>query len=136
MICDDFQLMKEVQDAKVEVTFTDEEVEYLGQAKLARIATSSKSNQPHVVPVAYEFDGKHFYFGGWNLNKSLKFRNIRNNGKVALVVDDLLTVRPWRPRGVEIRGVAHVEENQDGIYVKVTPIRKISWGLVPKTKGD
>jgi pyridoxamine 5'-phosphate oxidase family protein len=118
------------------VNFTDEEVEFLGQAKLARIATSSRSNQPHVVPIGYEFDGMHFYFGGWNLDQSLKFRNIKNNSKVALVVDDLLTVRPWRPRGIEIRGVANVEENQDGLYVKVTPLRKISWGLVSGTKGD
>jgi pyridoxamine 5'-phosphate oxidase family protein len=118
------------------VNFTDEEVEFLGQAKLARIATSSGSNQPHVVPVAYEFDGVHFYFGGWNLDKSLKFRNIQNNSKVALLVDDLLTVSPWRPRGIEIRGVANVEENQDGMYVKVTPLRKISWGLGSGTKGD
>jgi len=112
-----------------EVNFTDEEVEFLGQTKLARIATSSKSNQPHVVPVGYEFDGTHFYFGGWNLDKSLKFRNIRDNEKVALVIDDLLTVRPWRPRGVEIRGIATFEENQDGAYFKVTPVRKVSWGL-------
>jgi pyridoxamine 5'-phosphate oxidase family protein len=118
----------------VGVSFTDEEVEFLAQAKLARIATASKSNQPHVVPVGYEFDGAHFYFGGWNLDKSLKFRNIRDNGKIALVIDDLLTVHPWRPRGVEIRGVSTVEENQDGLYVKVTPLRKISWGL--NTKGD
>src|SRR5580704_13080490 len=118
----------------VGISFTDEEVEFLGQAKLARIATASRSNQPHVVPVGYEFDGTHFYFGGWNLDKSLKFRNIRDNGKVALVIDDLLTVRPWRPRGVEIRGIAAVEENLDGVYVKVTPLRKISWGL--NTKGD
>ncbi len=121
-VCDDLQLMQVKETDPV--NFTDEEAEYLGQAKLARIATSSMSNQPHVVPVGYEFDGKYFYFGGWNLGKSLKYSNIKNNSKVALVVDDLLSVNPWRPRGIEIRGVAIMEENQDASYVKVIPKRR------------
>lgn len=111
-------------------SFTDEEAEFIGQSNLARIATSSKSNQPHVVPVTFEFDGERFYFSGWNLQQSLKFRNIQDNDKVALVIDDLTSVRPWRPRGIEIRGHAEVEQNDDGLYVKVIPERKISWGLV------
>ena len=112
------------------VSFTDEEAEFISQSKLARLATSSARNQPHVVPVTFEFDGQHFYFSGWNLQQSLKYRNIQGNGRVALVIDDLVTVRPWRPRGVEIRGRAEVQENENGLYVKVTPERKISWGLV------
>jgi len=116
------------------VTFSDEEAEFISQSKLARLATSSSRNQPHVVPVAFEFDGQHFYFSGWNLRQSLKFRNIEDNRKVALVIDDLASIRPWRPRGVEVRGRAEVEENDDGVYVKVTPERKISWGLVPPAK--
>jgi len=111
------------------VSFTDEEAEYIGQSKLARLATSSVENQPHVVPIAFEFDGQNFYFSGWNLEESLKFRNIQGNQKVALVIDDLATVRPWRPRGIEIRGRAKVEENENGVYVKLTPERKVSWGL-------
>jgi len=117
------------------VSFTDEEVEFIGQSKLARIATSSGRNQPHVVPVAFEFDGEQFYFGGWNLEKSLKFRNIKDNSRVALVIDDLVTVRPWRPRGIEIRGRAVVEESEKGMYIKVTPLRKVSWGLLPVRNG-
>jgi pyridoxamine 5'-phosphate oxidase family protein len=112
------------------VSFTDEEAEFISQSKLARLATSSGRNQPHVVPVAFEFDGEHFYFSGWNLQQSLKFKNIQQNGRVALVIDDLVTVRPWRPRGVVIRGQAEVQENENGLYVRVTPMRKISWGLM------
>jgi len=118
-----------VSNKQSAVSFTDEEVEFITQSKLARLATSSRRNQPHVVPVAFEFDGVHFYFSGWNLQQSLKFRNIRDNDRVALVIDDLVTVRPWRPRGIEIRGRAKVEENDNGVYVKVAPERKISWGL-------
>ncbi len=123
---------------KSRVSFADEEVEFLGQSKLARLATSSSGNQPHVVPVTFEFDGSHFYFSGWNLKQSLKFRNIVGNGKVALVIDDLESVRPWRPRGIEVRGKAQVMENENGVYVVVAPERKISWGLVPPARvgGD
>jgi pyridoxamine 5'-phosphate oxidase family protein len=117
-----------MQETVSAVTFADEESEFLAQSKLGRIATSY-SGQPHVVPVAYEFDGKHFYFGGFNLEKSTKFRDISKNSKVAFVVDDLLTKNPWRPRGIEIRGTAEIEENDDGLYVKITPTHKASWGL-------
>jgi len=120
-------MMKKKQEL---ISFTDEEAEYLSQSKIARLATSSARNQPHVVPVTFEFDGQHFYFSGWNLQQSLKCKNIQNNDRVALVIDDLATVRPWRPRGVEIRGRAQLEENDNGLYVKVTPEKKISWGLV------
>jgi len=117
------------------VSFTDEEVEFIGQSKLARIATASVRNQPHVVPVAFEFDGECFYFSGWNLEKSLKFRNIKDNSKVALVIDDLVTVRPWSPRGIVIRGRAEVEESEKGTWIKVAPLKKVSWGLVKFQNG-
>jgi pyridoxamine 5'-phosphate oxidase family protein len=109
--------------------FTDEEVEFLTQGRLARVATASCDGQPHVVPVVYEFDGAAFYFTGWNLEKSLKFKNLVENKKVALVVDDLVTVCPWRPRGVEVRGVAEVGSEGGRAYVKVSPMLKRSWGF-------
>ena len=126
--------MEVVTKKEAKISFSDEEVEFIGQSKLARLATSSARNQPHVVPVAFEFDGLHFYFSGWNLQQSLKFRNIRDNGKVALVIDDLVSVKPWSPRGIEVRGRAKVVENENGTYVMVTPERKISWGLIPPVR--
>ncbi len=111
------------------VTFTEEEVAFLTQCRLARVATASSEGQPHVVPVVYEFDGTAFYFAGWNLEKSLKFKNLVENEKVALVVDDLVTVSPWRPRGVEVRGVAELASQGGRSYVKVCPRVKRSWGF-------
>lgn len=122
------------KDDESAVSFTDEEAEFIGQSRLARLATSSARNQPHVVPVTFEFDGHSFYFSGWNLQDSLKFKNIQSNDRVALVIDDLVTQRPWRPRGMEVRGRAVVEENENGVYVRVTPEKKISWGLATKKK--
>ncbi|MRN68884.1 MAG: PPOX class F420-dependent oxidoreductase [Nitrosopumilales archaeon] len=111
------------------IEFSEKESKYLKEQRLGRIATVSPDVQPHVVPVAFEFDGSHFYFGGWNLEKSLKFRNIRQNNKVAFVVDDLVSVDPWRVSGVEIKGIAEINKRNGNEYVKITPLRKSSWGL-------
>lgn len=111
------------------MTFTDEEVAFLTQSRLARVATASGEGQPHVVPVVYEFDGNAFYFTGWNLEKSLKFQNLVQNEKVAMVIDDIMTVSPWRPRGVEVRGVAELGNQGGRPYVKVCPLVKRSWGF-------
>ena len=110
------------------VDFTDREVEFLKGQRLGRLATVSLDGQPHVVPVAYEFDGKFIYFGGYNLAKSLKFRNIKKNPKVAFVVDDLVSVKPWNPRGIEIKGVAETVQRDGVLNIKITPITKASWG--------
>lgn len=111
------------------ITFTDDEVEFLTRSRLARVATASQEGQPHVVPVVYEFDGTAFYFAGWNLERTLKFKNLAENKKVALVIDDLVTVCPWRPRGVEVRGVAELGNEAGRAYVKVTPEVKRCWGF-------
>ncbi len=112
-----------------DVTLTERESDYLSQQKLGRIATASPDGRPHVVPVTYEFDGKYVYFGGWNLDKSLKYRTIQKNPYVAFVVDDQASVRPWKPRGIEIKGTAETLEEKGTPYVRITPDSKHSWGL-------
>lgn len=125
-------MMKQTSGKESAVQFSDEEADFLGENSLGRIATvSSLEMQPHVVPITFEFDGRYFYFGGWNLKNTLKFRNLTQNNKVALVVDDLVSRNPWHPRGLEIRGIAEaVEKEDEGLYVKITPLKKTSWGIV------
>jgi pyridoxamine 5'-phosphate oxidase family protein len=109
------------------VEFSERELAFLKEQRLGRIATVSSHGQPHVVPVAFEFDGICFNFGGWKLKNSLKFKNIQQNNKVAFVVDDLLSVNPWAPRGLEVKGLAEILRGND--YVKIVPLKKSSWGL-------
>jgi len=110
--------------------FSEKEAEYLAENMLGRVATVSQSGQPHVVPVAYRFDGKEVSFGGWNLRKSLKFRNLAANRKVAFVVDDVVSTRPWKVRGVEVRGDARSDEVGGGaLIVRIRPRAVRSWGL-------
>ncbi len=110
--------------------FSELEAEYLVENLIGRFATSSELGQPHVVPVAYRFDGESITFGGWNLVKSLKFRNLMANDKIAFVVDDLVSTKPWRVRGVEIRGRAEPVKTPDGVtIIKIIPLNIRSWGL-------
>ncbi|HMD78733.1 MAG TPA: PPOX class F420-dependent oxidoreductase [Nitrososphaerales archaeon] len=111
-------------------SFTEEEAAFLAENFLGRVATVSLSGQPHVVPVAYKFDGKTITFGGWNLEKSLKFRNMMSNQKVAFVVDEIVSTRPWRVRGLEVRGRAEPIRGSEGVTgVRIIPVNIRSWGL-------
>jgi len=47
--------------------------------------------------------------------------------KVAFVVDDLVSVDPWRVSGVEIKGIAEISKRNGHKSVKITPFKKSSW---------
>ena len=83
------------------VTFTESESEFLSESMLGRVATVSPNLEPHVVPVTFEFDGQYIYFSGYNLSESLKFHNLEQNNRVAFVVDDLVSVKPWRGKSIQ-----------------------------------
>jgi len=111
-------------------SFTDAEAEYLAENFIGRVATASSSGQPHVVPVGYRFDGSTISFGGWNLTRSLKYRNLVSNERVAFVVDDIVSTKPWKVRGVEIRGRAKLDTSEDGVsIIRIIPLNIRSWGL-------
>ncbi len=114
--------------------FTEQEIVYLKSQPLARLATVSTSGQPDVVPVGFEFDGKVFFIGGRNPANTRKYRNVRDgNTKVALVVDDLVSIQPWNPRGIRIYGVAALVQRNGrfgpGEYMQITPTKSWSWNL-------
>lgn len=116
------------------MSFTEEEIAYLRTQRLARIATVAADGQPDVMPVGYQFDGKDFYVGGMNPVKTRKFRNVRaGNRRVALVIDDLVSVNPWTVRGLRIYGnaelVRHEGQFGPGQYLRITPAISWSWNL-------
>ena len=120
--------------------FTEQEVAYLKSQRLARIATVSNDQQPDVTPVGFEFDGIFFYVGGRDITRTRKYRNVTSgNSKVALAVDDLLSVRPWNPRGIRIYGRADFVERQGyvgaGTYLRIKPEVSWSWNIEsPETR--
>jgi pyridoxamine 5'-phosphate oxidase family protein len=114
------------------MSFSEEEIGYLRSQRLARIATVSDDGQPDVVPVGFDFDGTHVYVGGIDLDRTRKFRNVRDgNTKVALVIDDLPSTDPWTPRYLRIYGDAELVERQGQFglasYMRITPA--VSWSF-------
>jgi pyridoxamine 5'-phosphate oxidase family protein len=121
--------------------FTEREVEYLESQRLARVATVAPDGQPDVAPVGFEFDGQVFYIGGRDPGRTRKYINVRaGNPKVALVVDDLESIQPWRPRGVRVYGLAELVQREGrfgpGVYMRITPSVSWSWGIDEPTIKD
>lgn len=117
--------------------FSDAETAYLKSQRLARVATASAKGIPEVSPVGFEFDGKYFWIGSHSqdiFHTTRRYRNIAaGNSRVSIVVDDLASVDPWRPRGIKVSGVAEMTEH-DGIfgrakYFRITPKVSVSWGI-------
>ena len=124
--------------------FSEAETNYLKTQRLARMATASKKGTPEVSPVGFEFDGKYFWIGTHDqtmFSKTRRYRNIAGgNNRVSVVVDDLASVTPWRPRGIKVSGTAEVLEH-DGIfgkgrYFRITPKATVSWGIEPPANGQ
>src|SRR5947209_19037460 len=85
---------------------------------------------PHVVPVSWIYNAARdtIDITGYELAQSKKFRDIRRTGRVAIVIDDLASVDPWRPRGVEIRGRGEALALPTPL-IRIHPERIVSWGL-------
>ncbi len=120
--------------------------------RVARVATTSRTGQPHVVPVCYVLlDGKLYFASDVGARK---VRNLRANPRVAVTVD--LYADDWSslkgvllqgtikliekgPRFRKIRkllyekypqypGEAALEE-KEVVMVEVTPAHVFSWGV-------
>ncbi len=110
--------------------FTEAEKAYLQGQRLTRIATVSADLQPDVAPVVFKFDEGRFYVGGYDLQRTRKYKNVLQNPRVSLVVDDLVAVEPWTPRGIRIHGQADiVPYSEEGEKIRITPAVKWSWGI-------
>ena len=96
------------------MVFTQTELDYLASQRLGRLATVQPNRTLQVSPVGFSYNPSTATIDihGYNLDKSRKFRNIADNGHAAFVVDDLVTVQPWRVRCLEIRGVAYDAKNK------------------------
>jgi pyridoxamine 5'-phosphate oxidase family protein len=113
--------------------FTESELRYLaGGRQLGRLATVGADGTPHVVPVAWIYNAARdtIDIGGYELERTKKFRDIARSGRAAIVIDDLQSSDPWRPRGVEVRGRAEAITLPTPL-IRIHPERIVSWGLEP-----
>ena len=131
----------------MESIYSEPEIQYLRSQRLARIATATRQGKPDVSPVAFEFDGTHFFIGSHSQDIFLstrKYKNVRDGNKeVALVIDDLESVQPWKPRAVKINGTAEIVEHNGmfglGKYLQITSMVSWSWrikGLQQPKEGE
>ena len=119
--------------------FSASEISYLQSQRLGRLATVGPDGQPHVVPVAFRCNPEMdtINIGGHDFAKRKKYRDVQTNPKVASVVDDIVSVNPWKVRGVEIRGQVEVLPTGGTELIpgfapemfRITPTKVISWGL-------
>lgn len=130
------------------VTFSKAENDFLAQNEVCRIATCH-GNIPHIVPVSYVFEDGAFYIATDYETK--KYENIKENNRIALVVDIYSSVRN---KAVCVQGTVQVIEKGsefarlykifhkrfewvrrdpwsegEAPFLKVIPAHKVSWGL-------
>jgi uncharacterized protein len=131
------------------VTFSTPEREFLRDNEACRIATCH-DKMPHVVPVSYVFDHDDVFFIATDY-ATRKYRNIKQNNNVALVVDVYSSIDN---RALCVQGRAEIIETGqefaklyrifydrfewvrhgpweegEAPFIKVIPTNKISWGL-------
>ena len=138
---------------------SEDQVRWLRNSPVARLATADASGAPHVIPVCYAFNGRIIYSvldrkpKNVALGRLRRIRNILDNPRVSLVVDhyeddwqslgyllitghaELLVDGSERVEAVKLlREKYHQYRAMDGDenpVIKLTPHRIIGWGKVP-----
>jgi pyridoxamine 5'-phosphate oxidase family protein len=115
------------------------QIDYLGSQRLGRIATAGPDHKPHVVPTSFRYNPElgTIDVGGHHVATTKKYRDVQANAWAAIVVDDLASVDPWRPRMLEIRGRAeavpeggeHLGPGFGGAFIRIHPEKVNSFGL-------
>ncbi len=107
--------------------FTENELAYLTSQRLGRMATAQPNGTLQVNPIGYRYNPETdtIDVGGFGMTTSQKFRNVNDNGRVAIVVDDVPSQDPVQVRFLEIRGVAETV----GEIIRIHPRKIISFGV-------
>ncbi len=102
--------------------FNTGEERFLRDNEVARLATVGPDGLPHIVPVCYVYNPGALWVA--TDYRTRKYRNLRKNSKVALLVD----VGQYSSRGILIQGTAKILEKGPefrGIYAVV--YKKFDW---------
>ena len=117
--------------------FTANELDYLRQQRLGRLATVDANGDPHVVPVGFRYNPETdtIDVGGHNVTQTKKWHRARQHPRVAFVVDDVLP--PWQARAIEIHAQAELLEHGGEQFpsgfapqiMRLHPLKIIAWGI-------
>lgn len=122
------------------MSFTPIEIEYLRSQPIGRLATSQPGGTLQNNPVGFRYNPElgTIDITGYRMANSSKFRNVGDNQRVAFVVDDIISTKPWRVRCLEIRGVGEALDpatdpaagsDNAAAIIRIHPRRIISFGL-------
>ena len=84
---------------------------------------------PDVSAVRFSLDGESIVSGGIDITKTVRYRHLLANPKATLVVDDLASTDPWKPRGVKVRGRAVLEDDGGKPRIRIEAETVWSWGI-------
>ncbi len=116
--------------------FTKTELEFLDSQLIGRLATVQPNGTLQNSPVGFRYnpDTATIDIPGYEMSKSRKYKNVIDNGRVAFVVDDVLSTSPWRVRCLEIRGRAEGVETSGDPLIRIHPERIIEFGVAEPDK--
>ena len=115
--------------------FTDAEFRFLDSLRHGRLVTIGPGDSPQIHPVpfvVYAASGS-IEVGGARLRDTQKYRNVRRDPRVSLIVDDpSLPLRGFDElsgRGVEIHGFAELAERSGSDIIRIRAVRVDDWNL-------
>lgn len=117
--------------------FSAAELAYLHDEtrRLGRIATADSGARPQVTPVGmwkHNTETDTIDVTGRQFATTKKFRNVEANPWASIVIDDIASFNPWRPRAVIVEGRAEAVPDPDNPgdgHIRITPDRVIAWGV-------
>jgi pyridoxamine 5'-phosphate oxidase family protein len=121
------------------VELTAAQIDYLAGQRLGRLATAGANHKPHVVPTSFWYNAElgTIDVGGHHVDTTKKYRDVQQSGWAAIVIDDLMSINPWQPRMLEIRGRAEaiptggagLGPGFSGAFIRIHPEKVNSFGL-------
>jgi len=108
-------------------------VRYLTSHSQGRLATVGPDGGPQNKPVGYRYNAHlgTIDIGGYEMERSAKYRNIGREPKVSFVIDDAVGPGASGMRFLEIRG----EAEQAAELIRIRPGRLVSWNVDPGSPG-
>ena len=126
-------------ETKPSAALSAAQIDYLAGQRLGRLATAGADHRPHVVPTSFRYNAElgTVDIGGHHVADTKKYRDVQANGWAAIVVDDLLSVDPWTPRFLEIRGRAeaipaggaHLGPGFGEAFIRLHPVKVNTFGI-------
>jgi pyridoxamine 5'-phosphate oxidase family protein len=85
------------------------------------------------VPVGWTHNVEHdtIDITGNELHLTKKFHDVARTARAAVVIDDLASLNPFRPRAIEVRGHAKAITEPQAL-IRIHPERIVAWGISPK----